>query len=493
VKYLGWGIGPGSAFTYDTKVGELVFSDVTDEQWKLFRPGDRWVYENVRGLIAAGADPLKVAVERGRQLGLKVFARFQMNHEYGSPDPRHPGYWAFLGCNGRLTKEHPEYRIGRSVRLDFKHQEVRDFKLAIIREVAERGVDAVMLDFCVYPPFFAEPDAAVMTQFVRDARAVLDAAGASRSGRAAGPQRPELIVAVPDEWPVDLGLDWPAWMRQRLGDGVVPCRLLGAANTFDVNIDRFLATGRETGCKVWGFVWNTLAIGGGDPQPGDEKTGIVRYGKPKTREMFYAQALLYHRAGVDGLHVSSSGGLVWGRHPWFFDLVDLAKIEFADKHYLVDPRPHLPVRLRPPAKGPRTAEAAVPLRIGDDVARALTLGYDVKASLLVYSRGLRQGETLSLRINDHGPVSIAGGSPEEAQLEPPVDWRNPKDRTFIHQRDWWKRGQRRLTIDARWLQPGANTIGLVYRDESKRPAADLDVWWVELLLDYEQGARVDGQ
>jgi len=122
---------------------------LSEEQWKLFRKRDRWVHQNLRRLIASGADPLEVAVERGHRHGMKVYCRYQMNHEYG---PASEENYLWVGFVGRFNKNHPEYRIPGSTNLDFKHPEVRAFKLDIIEEIARKGVDAVMIDFTVYPP-----------------------------------------------------------------------------------------------------------------------------------------------------------------------------------------------------------------------------------------------------------------------------------------------------------------------------------------------------
>ena len=204
VQILEWGLGPGSVFCYDTKVGQVFGEGLTEDQWKLLRTGDRWVNENVRGLIRAGADPLHIAVQRGHEIGLKVFARLEMNHEYAPADP---GNWLWGGFVGELNKAHPEFRIPGRVNLDFKHQAVRDFKLAILREAAEAGADGLSLDFVVYPPFFEKPDCEIMTQFLRDTRKVLDEVGA-RQGR-----RLEIMVRAPYTGGPELGLDWQSWMR----------------------------------------------------------------------------------------------------------------------------------------------------------------------------------------------------------------------------------------------------------------------------------------
>ena len=131
---LVWGLGPGSVFCYNTKVGQICGAPLSDTQWKMVNAGDRRVYENVMALIREGGCPLRMAVQRAHRHGLKVIARLEMNHEYG---PASPNNWMWVFLVGDFNKNHPEYRIPGSVHLDFKHQAVRDFKMAIFREAVE--------------------------------------------------------------------------------------------------------------------------------------------------------------------------------------------------------------------------------------------------------------------------------------------------------------------------------------------------------------------
>jgi hypothetical protein len=63
VKNLVWGLGPGSVFCFETKVGTIAGEGLSEAQWKLLRDGDRFAYENVTGLIRSGHPPLRTAVE----------------------------------------------------------------------------------------------------------------------------------------------------------------------------------------------------------------------------------------------------------------------------------------------------------------------------------------------------------------------------------------------------------------------------------------------
>ena len=475
VEWLGWGVGPSSVFCYDTEVGERFCQGVSGDQWDLFRKGDRWVHENLGSLIDSGNDPLNLAVRRAHEQGMKVYARYQMNHEYGPADPAN---FLWVGFVGRLNKEHPEYRIPGSTHLDFVHGGVREFKLRIIREVAERGVDAIMLDFTVYPPHVADPNPAVITGFMREARRVVAEVGRSQE------REIKVIAELPFRGGLELGLDWRAWMDEGSIDVVVPTRV-HAGEVFDVRIDEFVERGRRTGCGVWGFIWFSLGLVATDPMPDDDKTGAKRHTKPKTREMFHSQALHFHRAGVDAIEIAESTTDRWSERPWYDLLADGVFLEHAPKHYMVDPLPHVPVRL----VGGR---ASVPLRVADDVPGARRSGRSVRATVVVYCRGLGPGESLGVGMNGHEAVTIVGGMSEE-NAEDPIDWRAESPvwtqgaaGTFLSDPEWWRRGEHTVAVNPEWIQRGENWIELYHQGE------EMTTSWIDLRIEYPEEESEDG-
>lgn len=462
VEILVWGLGPGSVFCFDTKAGRIFGEGLTKEQRTMVRQGDHWVHENVTNLIRQGAGPLRIAVERGREIGLPIFARLEMNHEYGPADPKN---WLWVAFVGDLNKKHPEYRIGDTVLLDFKHKEVRDFKLAIFREAAQAGADGVSLDFAVYPPFFTKPDPAIMTQFIRDVRAMLDEVGKTQN------RRIQIMARVPNEDYMALGLDWKTWMREHLVDIIVPTKR-HQRDYFELCIEEFVSLANQTGVRVIPSIWHALGFVNTDPHP----TEAARYDKPKTKGMFYAQALILHRAGADGIQLAqSSDG--WRSRPWFNDLADPDRILFADKHYMVDPISMRRCRFK--ESGSRT----VGLRIGDDIPAARRASRNVKARLVVYCRPLKPGEKLEIRVNGSEPVTISGDSADERAR---TDEKGVVGSKRYHQKDWWKRGEHSLKVASDSWKLGRNNIKLTYSNGSAKDAAPLSVTWIDLLLDYEE-------
>lgn len=476
-KMIEWGLGPGSVFCFETKTGQIYGEGLSDEQLGLLRIGDKWVNKNVNNLIKEGG-PLHIAVERSHKLGLEIFARLEMNHEYGPADPNN---WKWVALVGDFNKKHPEYRIGKSVVLDFKYKEVRNFKMAILREAAEIGADGISMDFAVYPPFFEKPDAAIMTQFIRDVRKMLDEVG-KQQGRTI-----RIMARVPFEKYMEIGLDWKTWMNEKLIDIIVPTHLR-AGDYFDIPIEEFVELGKKTGTLVYPTIWQALGFTDTDPQPGDEKTGRKRYDKPKTEGMFYAQAILFHRAGANGLQLGFSDDQ-WLEQPWLNNLSDFAKVEIADKHYMVDPAKLRPGTFKVTKSGTNfIGQRTVGLRIGDNIPETRKKGHNVASTLVVFMRTLQQGERLELFVNGNGPVVLSGDSEEEKTRRGTNSKENQaqKSSASIFEAGWWKSTMHEVSVNADWWRLENNEIKMVYTTTSAEIKPELSITWIDLLLNYNK-------
>lgn len=479
-EILVWGLGPGSVFCFDTRAGELYGSNITEEQWRMLREGDRWVYENVKGLIDSGAGPLQIAIERAHELGLKLFARLEMQHEYGPADDEN---WLWVALVGQFNKQNPHFRIPGRVLLDFKHPEVRAHKLAVLREAVEMGADGLSLDFVVYPPFFEEPNAEIMTGYIREIRAMCEEVGAAQG------REVELMVRVPSRGNEGIGLDPPGWMREGLVDYVVVSHLR-PRDYFDIRIEDFVQVGRDTGVPVFGCLWHSLGFVTTDLNPKDEDAGLRRYDKPKTREMYYAQALMLHRAGADGIQVAMPADNIV-RKPWLDEMADSEALLTADKHYMVDPATHLPMEFPAPEGGSARATRSAVIRIGDDIPAALVNGHEVAADVLFYSRALQPGETLRVFVNGHGPLVVSGDSEDERKraAEELVDLRSTAREQFVYDREWWKRGEHRLSTEPHWWRLEHNVIRFEYSAESAQAEDPLALAWIDVTIDYDPRGR----
>ena len=140
------------------------------------------------------------------------------------------------------------------------------------------------------------------------------------------------------------------------------------------------------------------------------------------------------------------------------------EVDLADKHYLAGPDTHLPVEFVTPASAEDVCNRLLLMHIADDVPKARAAGYDVEATLVFRSRALTPGEKLEVYVNTEGPIVI------DSDLD----------------RESWRRGERKIAVDADWWQLGANTVRFVYSTQSLKEASELLIPRVELLLKYRR-------
>jgi hypothetical protein len=438
-----WGLGPGSVFTFDTKVGETFGSRLTQKQLDMLREGDRRVHRSVKEMIEKGHDPLEVAVNHCHELGLKIWARLEMNHEYPPPDENN---WLWVGLVGEFNKKHPEYRLPNSVNLDFSIQAVRDFKLAILREAALKGVDGISMDFAVYPPFVKNPkeDYPVMTEFVAKVREMTKEIGNKENRKIA------LIVRVPINYE-DIGLDWKTWVDQGLIDVIVPT-VVRLRDIFDVPIEQFIQYTRGTGCKVFGCIRPYLGYIDSDSRPEDDKTGVVRYDRDMTDEMFYAKAFLLLRAGVDGIQLATGSGDCdpetdnWKKKtdawkPIYSDAGSPDILVKKNKDYVFNRKGQLPLVLSKDQK----ITGVVNVRIADDIQELMKEKTQLRVVLVLFCRGLEEGEKLNIQVNDNSPWSLTAEHFKGKDLPIEITKEAVKEQTYFS-KDWWKKGMHEIDV-----------------------------------------------
>ncbi len=194
----------------------------------------------------AGKDLVRLVMEAAQQRGKEVFYSYRINggdHDFGLKIPL-------------LKKEHPEwthdaynglgYRM-KHIFWNFAVPEVRDYKVKIIRELAEDyDFDGISLDFARNPNLFIVgtqwENRDHLTMFMRDVRAMTLEVEKARG-------RPLLLAArVPENIPgcnFD-GIDIQQWTREQLVDILV---LGGRSSEVDISEMRRITAG--TGIKLY--------------------------------------------------------------------------------------------------------------------------------------------------------------------------------------------------------------------------------------------------
>ena len=209
--------------TFDSTVGEVYgtrFGPTYDKNWT----------PAMRGLRAEGTDALHLVTEHMHKKGKKVLAAIRMSDtHHRSLDRNNP-------LCPQFAIDHPEYVIkqpdGRTneTALDYSYPEVRQHRMAIMRDIAERyDVDGLELNFVRWAKHFprdkGREKALVMTEYVGEVRRMLDAAAKKRGlpDARSQPERLTLGVRVPESlhacWLA--GVDIETWVKKGWIDYVV--------------------------------------------------------------------------------------------------------------------------------------------------------------------------------------------------------------------------------------------------------------------------------
>ncbi len=157
----------------------------------------------------------------------------------------------------QLWRQHPEYRIGESWPgsdfsadlLDYSHAEVRQQWLGIIEEIANSyDVDGIEMDF-VRHPFFFRPSAVdagrpLMTEFVSNARDILDVAG-KKKGKYLG-LASRCLTSLSECRTI--GLDIQPWVQNGLIDVLMPSPT--RINKFETDFRPFIELAEGIDCQI---------------------------------------------------------------------------------------------------------------------------------------------------------------------------------------------------------------------------------------------------
>ena len=234
---------------------------------------------NARALIDSGADQLEIVCAESRERGIAPFLSLRMNDTHDARAPKE--------TLAKIKKDHPEWLLGEKMSefhtaLNYAHPGVRELRFRQIAEVFENhDFDGIELDWLRHS-MHLELDSEyrlryVLTDFLRDLRAVLDEIGTKR-GRYV-----EILVRVPETVEACLreGYDVVAWLGEDLLDGVI----LGQGHTVPTDYGQWRSLMTERRVPLYPCVYG---YGGGHT--------------PYPDEMIYAIAASFLDAGADGLY-----------------------------------------------------------------------------------------------------------------------------------------------------------------------------------------------
>ena len=237
------------------------------------------VKEGYQHWLRKGLNPLPVCISKCRRKKIEVFYTFRIN---GANDF---GDWVLPP----VLEQHPEWGIPSSYwpkpwrHFNFTLKEVREYKLSIIREVAEQyDFDGIEIDWraglTTLPEMRAWENRDSLTLFMRSVREMLQELAAKRG-------RPYLLaVRVPEniEGCHYDGLHVERWVEENLVDILA----LGC-KSFEVNLDYFKLLTKGTHIKIYPSM--------------DDHHRSSGYEEP-TLELYRGVASTFLHQGADGIY-----------------------------------------------------------------------------------------------------------------------------------------------------------------------------------------------
>lgn len=410
-------------FTHNTKVGEVFLS----------REGP-FQHNNMKALIDAGTDPLKLAVEYAHRNRIEAVWTLRMNDIHDAFTPPLFPRWKREHPDAVLGKEEDwgKYPAGGQRRwwsgADFEREDVRKRTFDLIDEVARNyDIDAIDLDWLRHPILFQETlsgkparrkQIELITALVRDVRKMLDEVGEKRG-------RPILLstrVPMRINHGLHIGTDVETWLKQDLidlltiGGGYVP---------FSMPTHELVWLGHRHEVPVY---------------PCISLSGMLRrkpYG-PGTAygiEAWRAAAANTFHAKADGLSLFNlfpePGNEKYNKlvRSVFTEVGDVATLNGKDKLFCLDNAAHMkdcgyinhvvPYQQCLPKPIESGKPLTVTLPVGEDVSSATSLVLRVQTDQQVEIASRLNGRVLSLAYSE-APAKEFGMSWQTSVVEPRV-------------------------------------------------------------------------
>ena len=384
-------LGDGRTVLHDTRVGELW--GTPNEKWLhlIFRRA----YQNAKHLIEEGNDPLRIICDRAHAKGLLIYPTLLVQQGSGERgvDTRTSNFrlenrHLEIGAMGDLP---PGFRGADC--LDFKHEEVRDERFALIKETLDRyPVDGFELQLN-YSPVYFHPNGLVegretMTAWIRR---VYEAVKKS------GPDR-ELAIRIPAsvEGCLSVGLDVAEWTRQGIVDVLIG-QTFHSTGLVDPMADfrPLVAAAKGSECRVHAAIHSHLD----SDRLGEAPIEIIR-----------AIACNYWAQGVDGLYVAHWFNNWPYQAPFYEKLRELPHPDVMaprDKFYHIptetrrypepEPGPGLTVAL--PAELEVNRPVEIELTVSDDLPRWDRVGRVHDVLLRFRIKGTTELDRFSFKLN----------------------------------------------------------------------------------------------
>jgi len=461
-------LGDGRTVLHDTKVGELWGHNVKKWSHAIFRRA----HQNAEALIAEGHDPLQVICNRAHEKNLLLYptllvqqGRRKRGEDVRCSEFRFNNTHLEIGAAGDLPDDFPGLTF-----LDFKHQEVRDERFALIAETLERyPVDGfeLQLDYGLhyFHPNEVHAGLEIMTAWVAEVYHAVKSSGSER----------ELAIRVPGsiEGCLSIGLDIQEWIRRGIVDVLIPQTLSGP-ELLNHNADfrPFVEAAGNSHCRIHAALQSHV-----------DSDRLAE----ASVEMIRGAACNYWEQGIDGLYLAHWFGN-WPYDATFYEkLRELPHPEVMaskDKFYYVptttgryrEPKLEPGLSMQLPVDLDLGVSARVNLAVSDDLPRWDKAGRVHEVMLRLRIMNTTELDRLTVRFNGKVlPESLLRKLNEMYRMSAPR-YRTGSGYWFIYRLD-----------HGRWPKRGNNVIEVTLTRRDAELSSQISIRDVELETKYLMG------
>jgi len=503
VEALMFCLGDGRTVLHDTKVGELWGHNV--EQWPhlIFRRA----HQNAKHLIQNNLDPLRLICDRAHAKGILVYptllvqqGRGERNQDVRCSDFRFDNRHLEIGASGDLSPDFPGLAC-----LDFKHDEVREERFALIEETLNNyPVDGFELQLN-YSPYYFHPDEIeagrhIMTAWIQRVYESVKRSSSVRFAQRLLREPPrELAIRIPAsiEGCLQMGLDVQTWLQEGIVDVVIGQTLSGP-ELLDAMTDfrPLVEVAKGTPCRIHAALHSHVD---------SDRLGEA------TIEMIRAAACNYWSQGVDGLYLAHWFGN-WPYQASFYEkLRELPHPDVMspkDKYYYVPtetgryPKPVTEpgITMTLPAALELNQPTTVHFHISDDLPRWDKVGRVHEVLLRIRVMNTTESDRLRFRLNGvelpdcrrgRGRLGPQAWTPAQAGTSAQATTLRKINEMYRMQAPRYRTGSAYWFIyrldQVHWPQKGNNAIEvtLLHRDADVTP--QVYIRDVELEIKYLMG------
>ncbi len=453
------------------------------------RAGSYVATENVRQMLERGKDPQKALIQRGRELGVHVYASVRMNdnHFRGAqvedlPTMHHTELT-------RLRIEHPEWVLGDktlewfALSWNMSVPEVREHRFAFIKELCTRyDWDGVELDWQRHAFHLPLDDAYRLRYTLTDLQRALRRMTAKLARERGKPFYVAARVSGSLEMCRRIGYDIPTWIDEGLVDILIPAG--NAVTDASIDVAGFARLCEGTDVLLYPGFDSNLPDPFVGPEDQDEKDHL------RTR----AISSRHHRAGASGIYAFNWHANRDSKRPLLTTIGSTESLAGTDKIYAAT---HRFIQRQGAWRGAYRIDriyGEVPVELvrtltgeGPTVTLVIAEDFDAhKPTVLQLRLRLNQwvegdtvltwwdGERLGEPVIDY--CKLENSSPPGGAFQPIPRWRDISEVSSAVWLSW--------DFTESGLSPGAHAVRVALRERNPRIAAALTLTDVEFVVRY---------